>query len=403
MGYSMRTRSTACMSAPPSARGVATCRITNRLVAVGLRWPAMGADTVVVAVVLARFIVPLFIPKYPLPAILVALVLDAADQTIFSWVTNDPLPGYQSYDKALDVYYLAIAYITTMRIWRDPVAFQLSRFLYLYRLVGVTLFELAHARWLLLVFPNTFEYFFDVYEAIRTRWNPRRLSATALVGIAAFIWIVIKLPQEWWIHVAQLDFTEFMADHPWAWGLIGAAALALAIGIWVNRRKIPEPDWSFTVAVDKHLEPIEVDVPRTKIFDSILVEKVVFMALIAVIFAQIVPDVRSSNLGIAVGVAVLVVLNTLVSEWLYRRGHSWNNTFTEFLAMLAINVGIVFADSLLSSRHDAPNRSTLFVVLLLSLLIALYDRYRATRGATDIRTPAIAAWRAERRKREAAV
>jgi len=361
----------------------------------------MGTNTVVVAVVLARFIVPLFIPKYPLPAILVALVLDAADQTIFSWVTNDPLPGYQSYDKALDVYYLAIAYITTMRIWRDPVAFQLSRFLYLYRLVGVTLFELAHARWLLLVFPNTFEYFFDVYEAIRTRWNPRRLSATALVGIAAFIWIVIKLPQEWWIHVAQLDFTEFMADHPWAWGVIGAAALALAIGIWVNRRKIPKPDWPFTVAVDKHLEPIEVDVPRAKVFDAVLVEKVVFMALIAVIFAQIVPDVRSSNLGVAIGVAVLVVLNTLVSEWLYRRGRSWNNTFTEFLAMLVINVGIVFADSLLSRRHDAPNRSTLFVVLLLSLLIALYDRYRATRGATDIRTPAIAAWRAERRKREA--
>ena len=63
----------------------------------------MGTNAVVVAVVLARFIVPLFIPKYPLPAILAALVLDAADQTIFSWVTNDPLPGYQSYDKALDV------------------------------------------------------------------------------------------------------------------------------------------------------------------------------------------------------------------------------------------------------------------------------------------------------------
>ena len=106
----------------------------------------MGADTVVVVVVLLRFTIPLFIPKYPLPAILAALVLDAADQTIFSWVTNDPLPGYQSYDKALDVYYLAIAYIATMRTWRDPVAFQLSRFLYLYRLVGVTLFELIGTR-----------------------------------------------------------------------------------------------------------------------------------------------------------------------------------------------------------------------------------------------------------------
>ena len=132
----------------------------------------MGADTVVVVVVLLRFTIPLFIPKYPLPAILAALVLDAADQTIFSWVTSDPLPGYQSYDKALDVYYLAIAYIATMRTWRDPVAFQLSRFLYLYRLIGVTLFELTHARWLLLVFPNTFEYFFIAYEAVRTRWNP---------------------------------------------------------------------------------------------------------------------------------------------------------------------------------------------------------------------------------------
>ena len=361
----------------------------------------MGADTVFFVVVLLRFAVPLLIPKYPLPAILAAMVLDAADQTIFSWVTDDPLPGYQSYDKALDIYYLSIAYITTMRIWRSPVAFQLSRFLFLYRLVGVLLFELAHARWLLLVFPNTFEYFFDAYEAVRTKWNPLRLSATALVGMAAFIWIFIKLPQEWWIHVAQLDFTEFMDDHPWAWGVIAAAALALVIGIWVNRRKIPKPDWPFTVAVDKHLPPIEVTVPRTKVFDEVLVEKVVFMALVAVIFAQIIPDVRSNNLGIAIGVAVLVLLNTLVSEWLYRRGHSWQNSFTAFVAMFAINVGIVFADSLLSSRRDAPSRSTLFVVLMLSLLIALYDRYRATRGATDIRTPAIAAWRAERRKREA--
>ncbi len=361
----------------------------------------MGADTVFLVVVLLRFTVPLFIPKYPLPAILAALVLDAADQTIFSWVTDDPLPGYQSYDKALDIYYLSIAYITTMRIWRAPVAFQLSRFLFLYRLVGVLLFELADARWLLLVFPNTFEYFFDAYEAVRTKWNPLRLGATALVGMAAFIWIFIKLPQEWWIHVAQLDFTEFMADHPWAWGVIAAAALALIIGLWVNRRKIPEPDWPFTVAVDKHLPPIEVAVPRTRVFDAVLVEKVVFMALVAVIFAQIIPDVRSNNLGIAIGVAAMVLLNTIASEWLYRRGRSWQNTFTAFLAMFAINVGIVFADSLLSPRRDAPNRSTLFVVLMLSLLIALYDRYRATRGATDIRTPAIAAWRAERRKREA--
>ena len=147
----------------------------------------MGADIVVVVVVLLRFVVPLFIPKYPLPAILGALVLDAMDQTIFSWVTDDPLPGYQSYDKALDIYYLGIAYLSTLRNWTNMAAFQVSRFLYYYRLVGATLFEATGLRWLLLVFPNTFEYFFDTIEAIRTRWDPRRVSAVLTIGIAAFI------------------------------------------------------------------------------------------------------------------------------------------------------------------------------------------------------------------------
>ena len=41
-------------------------------------------DFVFVAVVGARFLVPLFIPRFTLPAILAALVLDAVDQTAFA-------------------------------------------------------------------------------------------------------------------------------------------------------------------------------------------------------------------------------------------------------------------------------------------------------------------------------
>src|SRR5205809_575081 len=83
-----------------------------------------------------------------------------------------------------------------------------GRFLYYYRLVGVLAFELFQKRWLLLVFPNTFEYFFIFYEAVRLWWNPRRMSRHLVIGVAAAIWIFIKLPQEYWIHVAQLDVTE---------------------------------------------------------------------------------------------------------------------------------------------------------------------------------------------------
>ena len=76
---------------------------------------------VFIVVVLARLLVPLLIPRFALPAILAALVIDAADQTIFQQFTDLDLEGYQGYDKALDVYYLAIAYLSTFRNWTRSV------------------------------------------------------------------------------------------------------------------------------------------------------------------------------------------------------------------------------------------------------------------------------------------
>ena len=196
---------------------------------------------ILAAVVMARVAVPLAIPRFPLPAMLAALVIDGIDQTIFQTFTTLDLTGYQGYDKALDVYYLSIAYVATLRNWTNLAAYGVSRFLYYYRLVGVVLFELTQLRALLLVFPNTFEYFFDFYEAVRTRWDPRRMSLGLLIGAAAFIWIFIKLPQEWWIHVAQLDMTDFLkeevfgvaAESTWAEAMAANPPVVLVAGIVV--------------------------------------------------------------------------------------------------------------------------------------------------------------------------
>lgn len=336
-----------------------------------------------ITVVLVRFFLPLLIPKFPLPAIVACLVVDAADQTIFQAFTDDPLSGYQAYDKALDVYYLAIAYISTMRNWRDPVAFQVSRFLFLYRLVGVTLFELLHWRFLLLVFPNAFEYVFIAYESIRVRWNPLRLTALGVVGITAFIWVFVKLPQEYWIHIAKMDFTEFMADYPFMWAVLAGAAIAAGVAVRVTRSRIPAPDWPATVSVDRHLPDLPMrDDESAGFFNAVLVEKVMLLTLLGVIFAQILPDVRSGNVGIAIGIAILVTANAAVSQGLRRRGRSWETTISQFGGMLMVNVAIVFADSVFFRRTGEglmPTTNTLFFALLMAVLIALFDRYRATR------------------------
>lgn len=227
------------------------------------------------AVVLGRLLIPLLIPRWPLPTILAALVLDGVDQTIFQVFTDLPLDGYQGYDKALDVYYLTIAYIATMRNWSNLPAFRVSRFLNYYRLVGVAAFELSHLRVLLLIFPNTFEYFFIFYEAVRARWDPLRMGKRMVVIAAAAIWIVVKLPQEYWIHVAQLDATDFIKEHlfgvpltagwtaaaanrPWALLLAAAGLFGLvSLARWLLANRLPAADWPLKLAADPLPEAVD--------------------------------------------------------------------------------------------------------------------------------------------------
>ncbi len=311
-------------------------------------------------------------------------MLDAADQSIFSAFDAEPA-DYQSYDKALDVYYLVIAYAATLRNWRDKLAFQVARFLWYYRLVGTVAFELTGADGLLLVFPNTFEYAVIAYEAVRVRWDPRRLPHRAVLGAAAAIWIGVKLPQEYWLHVAKLDVTDVLGAHPWL--LVPLLAVLAGVGLLAVRvaPKLPTPDWDWSFDVDKHLEPSDVAAPKAAFvrglpFWGAVVEKVVLLALVSITFGQVLP-VRATGTQLAVVVVVFAVLNAALSQLFARRGTSWQTAGGQFLAMLAANGAVVAVLSLLPGSVDAEIQPgvTLFFVLLLSLLVTLYDRYRAMR------------------------
>ncbi|HEY7034406.1 MAG TPA: hypothetical protein VH482_23925 [Thermomicrobiales bacterium] len=344
-------------------------------------------DLIIFAIVVGlRLIIPLFVPRFPLPAEIAAMLLDAADQTIYQKWTSLDLTNYQGYDKALDIYYLTILYLATMRNWRHLVAFKVSRFLYFYRLVGAMLFEMTGLRWLLLVFPNTFEYFFIFYEAVRLRWNPLRMSKRLVIGAAAAIWIFIKLPQEYWIHVAELDTTDLMRKYPgWTVVIAVVAVVALYVAYRIVWPKLPPYDWSWRIDADADepdLTPAQVETARQtmmgRLFNEQLLEKIVMLALVSGIFGQVLPHVDASNLQIAIGVAIVLVINTVVSQFLARRGAGWQSVFTQFAAMAAINAGIAvgFYYLLRSGSGSIHLADTLFFVLLFALIITLYDRYR---------------------------
>lgn len=120
-------------------------------------------------------------------------------------VADLDLDGYQTYDKALDIHYLTVAYLSTIRNWGRPM---------------------AAAR-----VPQHVRVLLHRHRGLQGVPQPGRPDRPhTVVTIAAGIWILVNLPQEWWIHVAQLDVTEFVGEHFSGLGLTAAVAAAAAVG-----------------------------------------------------------------------------------------------------------------------------------------------------------------------------
>jgi hypothetical protein len=138
--------------------------------------------------------------RWPLFGGLLAILVDLGDLLLMGVLDLGGVPDYQSLDKWLDQFTLALFLIVALR-WSGP-ARTLSIALYTYRLVGFVLFELTGERALLLLFPNVFESWFILVAAIGdervARWSRGRLAATLLVLT------LLKEIQEWALHGARL-------------------------------------------------------------------------------------------------------------------------------------------------------------------------------------------------------
>lgn len=338
-------------------------------------------QVVFLLVVGGRFVLPLLIPRFPLPAVLACLVLDGVDQTIFQLFGYDP-PGYQSYDKAMDIFYLSLAYLAAMRNWDNLHAFAVARFLFYYRLFGAFLFEMTHERAVLLIFPNTFEYFFIAYELVRTRWSTRSVAMRSWIVTAGAIWIFVKLPQEWWLHVAQLDVTDTLRDYPWTRWVLAIAVLGGAAVLWfVVRPRLPEPDHAFQLtagpvptAVDSETKVASLRVGGW-VWSWMTLEKVVLVGLVSVIYAQILPGIERSNARVFTSVGVLVVLNAGITLLSSRRAWTIESAGWAVAARIVVNVVLVLAADRFFGG-SAAGWDTFFFLCLISLVTTLHDRYQ---------------------------
>ncbi len=152
---------------------------------------------------LLRFIIPLFIFKWPLWGTIASALMDTTDWSLISFHSPADYIFYQNWDKTMDIYYLSIAVIT-IRKWKDKLARRLAVGLFFYRLLGIFIFWITQNRMFLFVFPNFFENFFIFYLLFVFIFKRVHLiSSKRILVILTLILAIPKLINEYFLHVIE--------------------------------------------------------------------------------------------------------------------------------------------------------------------------------------------------------
>lgn len=149
-----------------------------------------------------RIVGSLPVLRWPFAGALLSVAVDLFDLLLMNLLDLGGVPDYQSVDKYLDQWQLALFLVVAVRRW-SGVERRIAVGLYAYRLVGFVAFELTANRPLLLLFPNVFEFWFLLIAGLHAagrhvEWTPRRQVAVLAVLLVG------KEIQEWALHFAKL-------------------------------------------------------------------------------------------------------------------------------------------------------------------------------------------------------
>lgn len=162
-------------------------------------------------VLVLRFLSPLFVFSYPVFTIITVTFLDVIDAEFASQGVLSKLK-YQMVDKILDNWWYLWALIYSYFALNNYFIFLLI--LFVYRLVGLTLFLSRKERNLFMFFPNLFENaFFILFIATTFGWHSLVVGTNLYFSLALVF--ILKIFQEYWLHIIQKSFVEDVFKFKW--------------------------------------------------------------------------------------------------------------------------------------------------------------------------------------------
>lgn len=165
-------------------------------------------------VVLLRILVAPLIFIWPLTAIILSFFLDIIDIEFASRKVLT-LSEYEKYDKALDLwwYFNVIAFSW---FYLPDYKFLLL-ILFIFRITGSIIFFLKNDRRIFFIFPNFFEnIFFLIFFSLNFKQLNFLLDKKCFL-FSISIAIILKIFQEWWVHIAQISIPEYFFGKKRRW------------------------------------------------------------------------------------------------------------------------------------------------------------------------------------------
>jgi hypothetical protein len=161
--------------------------------------------------------------------------------------------------------------------------------------------------------------------------------------------------------------------------------LCLAVALALVRRRLPVPDWTWRIAADppvyglaeahtRHARRLR----RREVLWAELSETAALLALLAVIFASILPGITATWPEVAVAAVAVMCANTAISV-AYARSErlTLERAAAELAFLLGVNLGLVYlAGRWIGERDDFPVGEGLFFAVLGTLILWLYDAYK---------------------------
>ena len=147
-------------------------------------------------ITVVRLLGALFVLKWAIVGSIIAIAVDFSDLFVMNLVDLGGVRNYQALDKWLDLSYMVTFLYVAMK-WNSRLA-RLSLGLFTFRICGLLLFEITGNRWVLLAFPNFFEFYFVIAAIV---WKKERLQFNSkLIKGFMLMLFLLKMLQEFVLH-----------------------------------------------------------------------------------------------------------------------------------------------------------------------------------------------------------